>query len=276
MLAASMRSGRRVLACVLVSSLCVATARAQDRDLEREASEEPAPLPEIETVPLPEPEPEPDEVEPDHEERSARPPLPILERVGGRPHRAEDGERRATAGTESAPPDVAFVVPMGPQGAAGDLRANTSNLRLPGQNTQPAPPYGISAAAGFTRQLAMEPIDYVRVEERFEARIPGFSELRLGVGSAQMINSQYFVIEAGPRVGMGAYFCDTPEMKCEGIIDLQPGVAFGSFGVLFDLNASLDLRLQIERVFEVGVSGAFSFIGDGTFLSLGGMLGVTF
>ncbi len=261
-----------VIASVLFASSFAPFAQAQDA-AESDAEEAPAPLPEPELTepeeampsePAPEPAPE------EHEGPA------ILEHVGGRPppappeHIQGEDEGHPANSSPELPPDIAFVTP-------GDTRTRQGVLALPGQSPPPPLPYGISVAGGFTRAL-IGPMatDFARIEERFEVRLPELGGFLIGGGAAQFFDDQNYVVELGPRVGYGVPFCDAGEVKCEGAVHVQPGVAFGFLGVQFDLNANLDLRLLIGRHFEVGITGSFSFIGGGNFLSLTGMLGAIF
>lgn len=193
----------------------------------------------------------------------------ILVRVGGRPAAPLPGDdEEAAPEGEPLPDDVAFVVP-------GDMRRREGaqgRLQLPGQSPPPPPPFSVAAGAGFTRHLATEAIDYLRLEQRFEARIDEAPEFRFGVGVAELIGPEVLV-QAGPRVGFGATFCNEPDLACEAVILFQPGIIAGENRFDFDLTAMLDLRLLVGRIFLPSISGGFSFFGA-TMVSLAGHVGL--
>lgn len=202
----------------------------------------------------------------------AEPPerVPILERIGPSRRAAREDEEQDTAEAPGRlPDDIAFVVP-------GDLRTREARGALPAAEPPPPPTFLVSLGAGFTRQLANVAVDYLRLEQSFEARIPELLDLRVGLGVAELISDDLFVFEIGPRVGLGAGFCNERALRCEGVVQVQPGVAAGYLGVAFDLHARLELRLLIERVVELSAHGAFSLIGGTTFVGAGGNVGIAF
>lgn len=245
----------RILAGLLATLALPLGARAQD------APALPAPTLEEEEPAVPA---EPAPAEPPAERQ-------ILVRVGGRPSaRPPVEEEEPAAGGETLPDDVAFVVP-------GDMRrreGEQGRLQLPGQSPPPPPSFSVAAGAGFTRHLATEAIDYLRLEQRFEARIDEAPEFRFGVGIAELIGPEVLV-QVGPRVGFGASFCNEPDLTCEAVILFQPGIIAGENRFDFDLTAMLDLRLLVGRIFLPSISGGFSFFGA-TMVSLAGHVGLAF
>lgn len=201
------------------------------------------------------------------------------------------------------PPDVAFETP-------GDLRTSSATQgQLPpilqgraaprdddddddddGLTDAPwtPPAFVVAAGAGWTRLLIAErPIDYVRFEQRFEARIPDFDAVKLGVGVAELYSNQADVeggtprervmIEAGVRVGMGFFFCEASWVRCEGQITLQPGVIAGEpLGVQFDLHAGLELRFLFENLVQVSAGAAYSLVGTTSLVHATGLIGIVF
>ena len=206
---------------------------------------------------------------------------------------------------ETLPPDVAFETP-------GDLRTSSvTQGQLPpifagpapredddddddeegdGDATAPwtPPPFLVAAGVGWTRLLIAErPIDYVRFEQRFEARIPDFDAVKLGVGVAELYSNQADVeggtprervmVEAGVRVGMGFFFCEASWVRCEGQITLQPGVIAGEpLGVQFDLHAGLELRFLFANIVQASAGAAYSLVGTTSLVHATGMVGIAF
>ncbi len=250
-------------------------------DAEPEQPEAPPPPPDLEQESLLEAQVE-EELEREREEEGGdeteeRQALPILPSVGGRPPRAAEHDpaaNRPQQGSGRLPNDTPFLIP-------GDLR-NQQNIGspLPGQEPESAPPYLLAVSGGVTHWLApgtATGLNFARIEERFEARLPELGGFLFGAGAAQIFNfNSQIAMEVGPRVGWGAYFCDERDVKCEGAVHIQPGIAFGFLGVQFDLHADLDVRLLLWRVLQVGITGGYSFIGGGNFLNLTGMVGVMF
>lgn len=204
---------------------------------------------------------------------------------------------------EALPPDVAFETP-------GDLRTSsaTQGQLPPILAGRPAPredddeegdeealtapwtppPFLVAAGVGWTRLLFTErPIDYVRFEQRFEARIPDFDAVKLGVGVAELYSNQADVeggaprervmVEAGVRLGMGFFFCEASWVRCEGQITLQPGVIAGEpLGVQFDLHASLELRFLFANIVQASAGAAYSLVGTTSLIHVTGMFGLVF
>ncbi len=263
----------RILAAGLALLALPVTARAQDAPESLELTppsieEEPVlPATTLELEGEPEPAPEPER------------PRTILYRVGGRPGDRLPGEEEGEQeGEQPLPDDVAFVLPSASGDAVGDLRRRDGaqgRLRLPGQTPPPPPLYTLAIGAGFSRMLATEAIDYLRLEQRFEARLESAQEFRFGVGVAEMIGIDVLV-EAGPRVGFGATFCNEAELTCEAVIDLQPGILVGENRLAFDIAATLNVHLLVARIFQPSIHGTFSFFDGITMVSLTGQLGLSF
>lgn len=248
----------RILAGLFAILALPCTSRAQDAP---EPPALPAPTLEEEEPALP--------VEPVPEQPPAE--RQILVRVGGRPSDRLPGEEEDEEEEAALPDDVSFVVP-------GDLRTRDGaqgRLRLPGQTPPPPPLYSVAVGAGWSRMLAAEAIDYLRLEQRFEARIDVAPEFRLGAGVAELIGSTVLV-EIGPRVGFGASFCNEPDLTCEAVILVQPGIIAGENRTHFDLHATLDLRLLVARIFMPAITGGLSFFGGVTVVSLSGQVGLAF
>lgn len=244
-------------AAVMVAAI-VPEVRAQDAH-DSPDTEAPQPVPAVtlgfEGEPAPEPEPEGP---------------PILEGVGWSYRDREDGNDEEA---EPLPDDIPFVVP-------GDLRTRSvehGRLALPGLDESPThpPPFLVSLGAGFTRQLNQDPVHYFRLQQRFEARVPGLDMLRLGAGAAQMIGD-HFLFEGGARIGLGAGFCDEPGIYCEGVVAVQPGIALGDFGTFFALDADLDIRVVFDRLLLISAGASLSFIGEAVFVHAALNGGLTF
>lgn len=135
-------------------------------------------------------------------------------------------------------------------------------------------PFSIAAGVGFARLIAVA-TDMVSIHQRFEARLPEFPALVLGVGVSEMIGSNWFVA-GGPRIGLGAVMFDAVHVACEAVVSVQLGVAGGDLGVYFDLSGTVDLRLLLFRTIEVGVSGGIHFLGNATIAEVGGLVGIPF
>ncbi len=239
-----------------------ADARAQDAGVpeeETEAETAETETGEAEAAPTLEVELEPD---PTHEPTPER--VPILERIGPPPRR------------EPAPRDVPFTVPSDAQ----DARIQGQGLELPPEEPPEPPIFGIAIGAGWTRQLSNIAIDYVRLEQRFEARIPDFLGFFVGVGVAELFDLTSpgggFIIEVGPRAGFGAGFCDDRLVQCEGVVFIQPGIAAGDLGLQFDFQGALDLRFLFARLVELSGGAAISFIGGTSFITVSGNAGLRF
>ena len=223
-----------------------AMARAQDGAPEEpqhaEAPALPAPtLEEEEPLAPPEPTTAPEEEAPE-----------ILAHIGPGDHPEWDENESG-----ALPRDVSFEVP-------GDTRyASGASVGVDPQ--EPLPPFVVAVGAGFARLLGVVPIDYFRLEERFEATIPDFPTLRLGAAATQMFGSDgNYIVGGGARIGMGAVVCDDGGgLQCEGVIFVQPGFLTGQLGTRFDLNASLSFRLIVERLIELAVDGGYSLGIDG-------------
>ena len=252
---------RIAIALSLLVTALAASARAQDASAQdasapdaEETEVEAAPSLDVEVEPDPPPEPTPERV-------------PILERIG--PSRRREPAQASTR-------DVPFVVPS----AAQDARIQGQGLELPPEEPPEPPIFDIAIGAGWTRQLANIALDYVRLEQRFEARIPDFLGLFVGVGVAELIDPTGvagYIIEVGPRVGFGAGFCDDSLVRCEGVVYVQPGVAAGPYiGVQFDFQGALDLRFLFARILELSAGAALSFIDGTTFVSASGNVGLRF
>ena len=177
---------------------------------------------------------------------------------------------------EELPADIAFEVP-------GDARSTNSTpehrpgLELRDQEPdEPLPPFLLSATAGFARFLGPSTLDFVRIEEHFEWTIPEFPVLRIGVGASQSLSGDRYVVGGGARIGMGVPFCHERRLTCEGAVFVQPGFLAGLTGLVFDLNASLTLRLVIGSAFVIEANGGYSFLGAGSLLHVTGGLGVVF
>jgi hypothetical protein len=97
----------------------------------------------------------------------------------------------------------------------------------------------------------------------------------VGLGVSELIGRR-FMVEAGPRLGLGAAFCNIRDVHCEGVISVQPGVAAGDLGVYFDLSGVLDVRVLVASVFELSATGALSFIGGAVFAGANGNVGIAF
>lgn len=171
------------------------------------------------------------------------------------------------------PRDIGFEVP-------GDARQVTGGA-VPGVNArEPLPPFVVTIGAGFARLLAVTPIDFFRLEERFEATVPDFPTLRLGAAATQMFgDNDNYVVGGGARIGMGTTVCDDGGgLQCEGVIFVQPGFLSGQLGTRFDLNASLSLRVILERLFELAIDGGYSLQidGDASLFHVTGQAGFVF
>lgn len=235
---------------------------ARDVPLREDDEAEESESPVLPTVTLPdEPPPEPVAAEPEEEPA-------ILHRIGLGDHPDWENESEAA-------PDVAFEVP-------GDQRTNAPTpqprTQLEGVDLEEGPAlFSVAVAGGYARLLATQPLDFFRLEERFEARIPAFPVLRVGVGASQMIATDGYLIGGGPRIGLGAYFCGASWIQCEGVANVQPGVMGGShLGVRFDLNASLDLRFLLARLVELSLGGGYSLLQELSLFHLTGQVGLVF
>ena len=248
----------RIATIAVLLSLGVIATAADARAQDAGAPEEEAEAGEAEAAPTLEVELEPD---PTHEPTPER--VPILERIGPPPRR------------EPASRDVPFTVPSDAQ----DARIQGQGLELPPEEPPEPPIFGIAIGAGWTRQLSNIALDYVRLEQRFEARIPDFLGFFVGVGVAELFDPtalDRYIIEVGPRAGFGAGFCDDRLVQCEGVVFIQPGVAAGYLGLQFDFQGALDLRFLFARLVELSGGAAISFIGGTTFISVSGNAGLRF
>lgn len=245
--------------------LCLtATAHAQDAATDEAAGEDeagaeeapvelpPPTLDEEEPVVPPEPLPAPEEEEESQPE--------ILTRIGPgqHPEWEDDGEPTAR--------DIAFETP-------GDLRStqaspgNQPSARFDeARPEQPAPPFVIAAGAGWARFLSTVPLDFFRIEERFEATIPEFTTLRIGAGASQMFGPEGYLVGGGVRIGMGVPFCDLGDVVCDGVAFVQPGFMAGLTGPRFDLDALLSLRMNFLRAGQLALEGGYSLLFDGASL----------
>ncbi len=178
----------------------------------------------------------------------------ILYRIG--PGRHPEWEEDARDGA-SAPADVAFEVP-------GDLRTTGAPMRLPQDDDTPdVLPFGVSVGIGYARLLGIEGVDLFRLEQRFHARVPGIEFLYLGAAASQMLAANAILGGGGPRVGLGATFCGSSWIRCEGVAFVQPGFVTGDLvGTRFDLNAALEARFLLPPTFELGVSAGYSLLGN--------------
>jgi hypothetical protein len=176
---------------------------------------------------------------------------------------------------EPTPERVPLLERIGPS----DPRVARQGFQLPAEEPAPPPLFGIAIGAGFSRLLANIAIDYVRLEQRFEARIPELTGFFVGAGVAELFDPtslDRFIIEVGPRAGFGASFCDDRLVRCDGVVLVQPGVAAGHLGVQFDFQAALEVRFLLLRLLELSAGGTFSFVGSATFVSLAGNIGLAF
>lgn len=193
---------------------------------------------------------------------------PILERIGPLHRLQPQGELT---------PDVAVTLP---QRAERDPEDARRTLTLPGQAATPPPLFELAAGGGLTWRLANPgPIHYLRLDQRFEARIPDLPDFFLGAGVAELFelgSLSRVIVEAGPRFGLRTTFCEIDLVRCEGVAHVQPGIAFGALGAHFDLQAGLDARFLFKRVFLLSAGGDISFIGSGVFVSAACRVGVAF
>jgi len=239
----------RAIATTLALLFFAAPARAQDA--EAAPIELPPPTLEEETPALP-PEPLP---EPPAEEGESQ----ILLRIG-------PGDHPEWEGSEPAPRDIPFETP-------GDARSNQATPDNPqgGQiygtdPEEPLPPFVLAAGAGYARFLASMPVDFFRIEERFEATIPDFPTFRLGAAASQMFGANGYLVGGGVRLGLGVPLCDAGDFVCDGVAYVQPGFLAGLIGARFDLAALLSLRLILVRTVQVAVEGGYSLLFDGASL----------
>ena len=199
-------------------------------------------------------------------------PEPLPEPVEEAPE--PDGEVLFRLSGDDAPPpprDVAFEVP-------GDQRTSTESATVPtsAPPETPVPPFAIAAGVGWARIDGAVPVDMVRIEQRFDARVPDFESLRLGVGVAEMFG-QELLVEAGVRAGLGTYFCSDSWVHCEIAATLQLGVAAGdALGVEFDLHGELELRFLLEHILELTAVGGYSLIGPRSLFHATGVVGIVF
>ncbi len=237
----------------LVALSCLASP-AQAQDEEPAPIELPPPTLVEETPALP-PEPLP---EPPEEEGESQ----ILLRIG-------PGDHPEWEGSETAPRDIPFETP-GDLRTTEDLRQSAPGVRLdstdPEPDERPLPPFVLAAGAGYARFLSTEPIDFFRVEERFEATIPEFTTLRLGASASQMFGENGYIVGGGVRLGLGVPFCRNADLVCEGVAYVQPGFLAGLTGPRFDLDALLSLRLILARTVQVAAEGGYSLLFDGNSL----------
>jgi hypothetical protein len=231
------------------------SAGAHAQDAEGPAPVElPAPtLEEAEPVAPPEPMPEPPEEEGEPQ---------ILLRIG-------PGDHPEWEGSEPAPRDIAFETP-GDLRTTEDLRQRSAGLRLESADEEPdeppLPPFVLAAGAGYSRFLSTVPIDFFRVEERFEVTIPELSLLRVGAAASQMFGANGYLVGGGVRIGLGVPFCRAGDLVCDGAAFVQPGFLAGLIGARFDLDALLSLRLILVRTVQVAVEGGYSLLFDGNSL----------
>lgn len=175
------------------------------------------------------------------------------------------------------PRDIAFeIVP------ASDHRLMTNMVggQVYGVDPEePVPPFVVTVGAGYARFLGPVPVDFFRIEQRFEARVPGFETLRLGASAAQMIGENGYIVGGGVRIGMAVSLCENgTALLCEGVVIVQPGFLTGLIGTRFDLNASVSFRVIVERLVQLAIDGGYSlgFGGNGALLHLTGQAGFVF
>ncbi len=272
-----------LLACALCSVACPASAQEEEEETDPASEAPDAEAPDADDQPLvlelaPElPTPTLEGAEPIGSaeplpEPPAEPQPTILNHIGLGDHpeweeSEDDGE---------IPHDIAFETPGDPRGTTTTPDRRGAQVYGVDPEEEP-PPYVLAAGAGYARFLAATPVDFFRIEERFEVALPELSGIRLGAAASQMFNDQSYVFGAGVRVGMGVNLCDTGHMQCEGVIYVQPGFLAGLTGPRFDLNASLGLRLLLWRLLSVSVDGGYSLLFDGnSLLHVTGSLGVLF
>jgi len=207
---------------------------------------------------------------PPTEEEQRRP--QILEHIGTGDHPEWEDDEDA-----ELPRDYAFEVPSD-QRSNNNTPENPQNPQLISvDEEQEVPPFHLGVGGGWARLLAAVPLDFFRLEERFEARIPDFPELRLGGAAWQMIGDDSYVVGGGLRVGMGVRICDGGGVVCEGLVYVQPGFAAGRTGTRFDLHAGLSLRLVLDRLGLVSIDGAYSLLLESSsIVMLGGAAGFVF
>jgi hypothetical protein len=191
-------------------------------------------------------------------------PARVLYRIGPGMHPEWEGE-------EDAAPDVPFTVP-------GDVRSVGPALPEPDpEETPQARPFGVSLGVGFARLLGVENVDFVRVHQRFHARIPGADFLYLGAGASQLFAPIGVLAGGGPRVGMGATFCGASWVRCEGAAFVQPGVIGGDLlGVRFDLHAAFEARFFFPPLLEVVVDTGYSLLDGVSLFHVSAAAGLAF
>ncbi|MGE3631927.1 MAG: hypothetical protein AB7P00_18610 [Sandaracinaceae bacterium] len=210
----------------------------------------------------------PDEpVEPDPEEEQDG---QVLLHIGDEPPPDPPPTRGSVFG---GPRDVPFVVP-------GDMRqtGGISAAERPAEEAPYVPPmFLIGATAGWTRLLAMEPVDLLWLEQRFEVRIPDLAGLRVGAAVAEHWQPEGFMFEAGGRAGFGAMLFDDRTVLAEAVISLQLGYIGGDYvGNAFDLAGELDVRLQVPRYFELMATAGYSLFGTTSAIKVGLTVALTF
>lgn len=225
---------------------------------------------------------------PPEEPASPRPDPVVLYRIQRSPDEAIEpdigfetpGDLRVETSAEGRLPPVLrpSIPPRPPAAEASASTEPTDELDALIEPEWKPSPFRISAGAGWSRLLAVQPIDYARIEERFEARIPDFEALTVGVGLAQLVDLDgRFLFEGGARVAFGFFFCAESWVRCEGGIALQPGVIAGdSLGVQFDLHGALDMRFLLEERVEINLTGAYSLVGPTSLVHVTGLVGVVF
>lgn len=232
------------------------------------------PLPDV-TLPAPDGDAPPAAPQPPPPEEAGP---PILEPIGpgGQPGLPE-------ADPGPVPPDVPFVVP-------GDIRVDQGVTMMPPTVSPPAPPdadasesppptpplVSLGVAVGPGLQFVGLEQAFVHLLEVLEFHIPELDAIRVGVGAGQWLG-ETVVVAFGPRAGLGATFCQAGNLRCEGILMVQPGVAFGGgLGTQFDLYLSMDIRFWLDELIAIGVIGGVSRISNISLAHASGVAGLAF
>ncbi|GAB5549452.1 MAG: hypothetical protein SangKO_092120 [Sandaracinaceae bacterium] len=211
--------------------------------------------------------PPPEPLEPPPEEEEGEPQILYRIRTGDHPEWEEENARQV-------PRDVSFEVP-------GDARTGTGvgaeATAIDEERFGEPSEFAIGAGVSWARLLTSVDIDFVRVEERFDWRIPDFGQMRLGLSASQSFAANQYLVGGGLRAGLGAYFCETRLVRCEIVAVVQPGVLAGDvLGARFDLHGSLEAHFDFDGVFGAWVEGGFSILGTESMFQVGGVAAILF
>ena len=257
---------RIALALLLAMAALPAAASAQDEGEAPPPTLPPPTLSPEEMDPPPEPLEGEEVPEPPEEEEGE---TEILMHIGTGDHPEWEEEN-----AREVPRDVAFEVP-------GDARTGqgvgASSVSIDEERFGEPREFALGAGVSWARLISATEIDFLRVDQRFDWRVPDFPALRLGIGASQSFAANQWLVGGGLRAGLGTYFCESRLVRCEIVAVVQPGVLGGDvLGPRFDLHAALEAHFDFAGVFGAWVTGGFSQLGTESMVHLGGVAAFLF